>query len=166
MIDFRRNWRTGLVAICGASMLLSGCGGSADPTSSSGQAQGGMPGQVSPTDRFPVSVPAKRQSKEPKQTRSGSTRKNKVHHEMSKQAGAAAPHKSPSQKAADVLAKVKELVGGGGGRKERVVSTPEEIRKVLEEVNDESGDQSSGVHGSGDDGSQSGAQESLEKVLP
>jgi hypothetical protein len=81
-----------------------------------------------------------------------------------RQPAAAPSQKSRSSQAADTLAKIKELVGSNGGRKERTVSTPKQIHKVLQELSDSSGHHTSDGHKSGGSGSQSGVEEVLETL--
>jgi len=146
--------------------MLGGCGGSADSTPSAQPSQAGTPTHAVPLERPPGQPTdrgfAKRQaraSSQPKQqSPPGSQGATKPH--------SATPHQaSPAeQQSEDAVAKVKELIGSNGGSKQRTVSTPKQIREVLQELHDQSGGQASSGDESGGGNSPSGVEEVLESL--
>jgi hypothetical protein len=171
MIRLRLNWQAGVAAAGSILVLMGGCGGSADSTSSARlQDRGtGHPAPVnhaSPADSAKNSPDGRERPSSPSRNGPGrGSHEGKAQRAPSRQA--------PAERAGDAVAEVRDLVGGGGGGKQRVARTPKQIRKVLREVNDDSSDQPAGTPGPSDEGSQSGGggsqtgvEESLEKILP
>jgi hypothetical protein len=144
-------------------ILLSGCGGSADSTSSARPAQGGRPVHAAPAEH-PGRLAS--DSAAPKgQERTSSQSKHRSRQEprrttKSRSAASSSP-KPSSNRTADPLAKVKELVGGS---KVRTVGTPKQIHKVLQELSDQSDGDTAGSHESGGGNSPSGVDEVLEAL--
>jgi len=158
-----------VAAVGGAAILFAGCGGSSDSTTSQPPAQAGAPAHAMPLEHPSghASEPgsAKRRKRASSQTKHQPVRKPA---RAAKPKPAGGPASTPSAKQAeDAVAKIKELVAGSGGGKQRTVSNSKQIREVLKELSDQSGDSgdsTSGGRGSGRNGSPSGVEEILESL--
>jgi len=164
MITLRHNWRVGVVAAGSALILLAGCGGSADSTSSMQPVQSSKSNQAAEAEQ-PAAI-ASHQSGSSKGHGRASSPAPKRRHQKPDQGTsrrhAAAPSQKPqSNQAAETVTKVKELIGGNGGGKQRAVSTPKQIREVLQELHDQSG----GPASSGDESGGGNSPSSVEEVL-
>jgi hypothetical protein len=172
VMTFRKSqWLAAVAAVSGAAIMVGGCGGSTDSTTSTEPAQAAAPAHAVPLEhpsrQASEGEPAKRHK------RASSHLKHKSPQESKR---ATKPHSAPPSHQAspaalpeDAVAKVKELIGGSGGGKQRTVSTPKQIHKALQEIHDQSGqpgDQTSGSQGSGSggSGSPSGVEEILESL--
>jgi hypothetical protein len=168
MTILRHNWRAGAAIVGSALVVLSGCGGSADSTSSARPAQESKQEHAVPAEH-PSAVASHKKSSDDRKA-SSQPRKSghrKPHQTEASHRHTAAPaEKTPSKQTSDAVAEVKDLVGGEKGQKERTVKTPKQVHKVLQEVNDQSGDQTSGDQEADHQSSGSGVEESIEKVLP
>ena len=163
-MTFQRSGRLAVVvAASGAAILCGGCGGSTDSTTSANPAEVGPPAHA-----VPVEHPSKRSSA------SGSAKGHEQPSSQQKQqspqascqaakprSAAGSPPASTAKRTADALAEIEELVGGSGGGRQRTASTPKQVHKVLRELQDRSGDHTSG----GQESDQSGAGGGVEKIL-
>jgi len=167
----KSRWLAAIAAVSCAAILLGGCGGSTDSTSSTEPAQASTPAHSVPLEHPPARASERGSAK--RHERASSQPK---HHSPKETQRATKPHSaapahqaSPAAQPEDAVAKVKELIGGSGGGKQRTVSTPKQIHKALQELHDQSGQsggQPSGSQesGSGGSGSQSGVEEILESL--
>lgn len=166
MTTQRSRWRVAFAATSSVAILLSGCGGSADPSTSTESAQANNPTHVVPIER-----PSGQTSKSGSATGHKRASSQPNHHSPQKPRRAAEPQSaapshpaSPTKQTEDLVAKLRKLVGGSGGGKQRTASTPKEIHEVLQEVRDQSGGQASGEHESGGGNSPSSVEEVLESL--
>lgn len=163
----KTRWLVAVAAMTSAAALLAGCGGSTDSTSPAQPVQASNPQHVVPSRQSSggssenrSATGHKRASKQPKlhsHSRQGSPRAAKP------RSGRVVPPAPPTKPSEDAVAKVKELIAGSGGGKQRTASTPKEIREVLQEIEGQPGNDTSGSPESG--GSGSGSPSSVEEVL-
>jgi hypothetical protein len=166
VITFQRSrWLVAVAAASGAAILLGGCGGSADTTTSAQPAQPGSSAKAVPTEHparhASETGSAKSQKRAFSQSKHQSPKKSL---QAAKPPSAAGSSPASTAKTADAVAEIKELVSGSGSGKKRTVTTPKQIHKVLQELSESSGDHASGGAESGGGNSPSGVDEILEAL--